>query len=107
MAALPAACDDASDAGDAPPEAPTGLSAAAADGGAHLTWGDNSDNETEFMVMRKLESDADFATIATVPFDTIQYHDAPLDAGATYVYMVMAMNDGGEASSEQITFTAP
>lgn len=99
------------DEGDGPddsrPEAPTDLMAAALDGGAHLTWEDNSDNETEFMIQRKLEADAEYTTVATVPFDTTQYHDAPLESGTTYMYMVMAMNDRGESAAAELTFTAP
>lgn len=103
-----AAC--ASDATDpvAAPAAPTMLSAAALGGGAHLTWTDNSDNETEFMIMRmEVGTDADYKTLASVPFNSTQYHDAPLTPGKSYMYMVMAMNDGGETNSNEITFAAP
>lgn len=41
--------------GASAPAAPTVLAAAPLAGGAHLTWADNSDNETEFMVMRMQE----------------------------------------------------
>jgi hypothetical protein len=102
------ACDDADDSGDeTPPAAPTGLMGEPLSGGAHLTWTDNSDDETEFMVQRKLEGDAAYTTVATVPFDTTQYHDAPLESGVTYMYMVMAMNDAGESESAEVTFAAP
>ena len=89
-----------------PPAAPTGLAAAPLSGGAHLTWTDNADNETEYMVMRK-QGAAEFAVVTTLPFDTEQYHDAPLTSGMTYMYMVMAMNDAGEVESNEVTFTAP
>jgi len=42
-----------------------------------------------------------------LPFNTQQYHDAPLTSGMTYVYMVMAMNDAGESDSNEVTFAAP
>lgn len=100
-----AACGD--DGGGAP-AAPSGLAAEALSGGAHLTWTDNADNEVEFMVMRKRDGvDTDFTTVATVPFDTEQYHDAPLTSGTTYRYAIMAMNDDGETMSAEISFTAP
>jgi len=90
------------------PAAPTGLAAAALSGGAHLTWTDNSDNETEFMIMRMQQGvDTEMQTIATVPFDTSQYHNAPLTSGQTYMFMVMAMNHAGETESNQVTFNAP
>lgn len=84
-------------------KAPTGLKAAPLDGGAHLTWSDNS-NEAEFMIERKSEK-SDWMTIATVPFDTTQYHDARIDPTMTYMYRVMPMSkDGkhGPASNEAI-----
>ncbi len=90
------------------PAAPTGLTAEPRTGGAHLTWTDNADNETEFMVMRmKNGVDTDYAVTATVPFDTEQYHDAPLTSGGTYMYMIMAMNDDGESESDEVAFNAP
>ena len=35
-------------------KAPSDLKAEPLDGGAHLTWKDNSDNEAEFMIERKM-----------------------------------------------------
>lgn len=93
--------------GGSAPAAPSNLTAEPLGGGAHLTWQDNSDDETEFMIMRKLQADPDFETIATVGADETQYHDAPLTSGETYVYVVMAMNDAGASESGEIEFTAP
>ena len=90
------------------PAAPTALGAESLTGGAHLTWSDNSDDETQFMVMRMEDGvDADYEIVATVPFDTEQYHDAPRTSGATYLAMVMAMNDDGESESNEVTCNAP
>lgn len=90
-------CSD-SGSGASVPAAPTELTAAVLSGGAHLTWKDNSSDETQFMIMRKeMGSTADFAVVATPTFNTTQYHDAPLTAGKTFMYMVMAMNDSGES----------
>ena len=94
--------------GDGAPAAPTGLTAEPSAGGAHLTWTDNSDNETEFMVMRMEDGvDADYEVVATVEFNATQYHDAPLTSGSTYMYQIMAMNDDGESLSNEVTFNAP
>ncbi len=102
------ACSAACGGEDGPPDPPSGLAAAAVAGGAHLTWSDNSDNEVEFMVMRQqVGVDAELLVLETVPFDTVQFHDAPLTAGQTYMYAVMAMNHSGESLSETITFAAP
>ena len=104
MAALPACGDDGAAAA---PAAPTGLAAAPLTGGAHLTWTDNSDDEVEFMIMRKTGAAGASTTIATVPFDSTAYHDAPLVSGTTYTYMVMAINDIGTTESNEVEFTAP
>ena len=100
------ACDG--DDEGSPPDPPEMLTAAPLEGGAHLTWVDGSDNETEFMVMRMdVTAGGQYETIATVPFDTTSYHDAPLTSGTTYKYMVMAMNDAGTSDSNEIELTAP
>ena len=104
--ALGACTDDSKTA--AVPAAPTMLTAEVLSGGAHLTWKDNSDNETQFMIMRKEAGGADFTTVATPTFNTTTYHDAPLTSGKTYVYMVMAMNDAGESpGSNEVMVAIP
>jgi fibronectin type III domain protein len=100
------ACSDEHGGGNGP-AAPSGLAAEALGDGAHLTWTDNSDDETGFMVMRMEHPDGDYEELGTVPFDTTQYHDEPLTSGTTYMYMVMAINDGGESDSNEVLFTAP
>ena len=104
-----AADANTADAGAGVPAAPSGLAAELLEGGAHLTWVDNSDDETQFMIMRKVEGAvADYALVASPPFDTTQYHDAPLDPGTTYMYMVIAMNDAGESEpSNEVTIAIP
>lgn len=99
--------DDDGGGGDGVPAAPSGLAVEELEGGAHVTWTDNSDNETQFMLMRK-DPGGDYEIIASPPFDTTQYHDAVLTAATTYTYMVMAMNDAGESEgSNEVEFTAP
>ena len=95
------------DDGATAPVAPTNLAAAPLSGGAHLTWVDNSDNETEFMIMRMVGVDTTYQELTTVPFDTTQYHDAGVTPGTVYMYQIMAMNDAGAAESNEVTFTAP
>jgi hypothetical protein len=104
-----AGCDDGGDHGGSGegPTAPTNLVVAPLAGGAHLTWADNSDNETEFMVMRmKVGTDSEYQHITSVVFNTVQYHDGPITAGE-YKYQVWAMNSDGESESEEVSFTAP
>lgn len=111
--ALSGACDaddDGSDddGGAAAPAAPEMLTAEELGGGAHLTWVDASDNEDEFMIMKMdVTAGGEYEHVANVPFDTTQYHDAPLVSGTTYMFMVTAMNDAGSTDSAEIEFTMP
>lgn len=90
------------------PTAPSELTAVPLTGGAHLTWKDNSNNEDNFMVLRKqMGTDADYKILATLPFDSIQYHDGPLTSGAAYSYKIMAMNGQGESESNAVELSAP
>lgn len=109
-ASVAAGCEsDGGHGGSGSPAAPTELMVGEMDGGAHLTWKDNSDNEATFMIERKAGTGS-FQTLATVPFDTVQYHDANLTAGTTYVYRVMAMGKvtgKDSAYSNEVTFMLP
>lgn len=89
--------------GDGTPAAPTNLAGSVLSGGAHLTWKDNSDDETQFMIMRmEVGGSGSYASIAMPTFNTTSYHDAPLTSGKTYMYMLHAINDAGtsEPSNE-------
>ena len=100
---------DGAHGGSGGPAAPTNLAVAEMEGGAHLTWKDNSDNEASFMIERKGGTSA-YQTLATVPFNTTQYHDPNLAAGTTYGYRVMAMGKtAGKDStySNEVTFMLP
>jgi len=90
-------------AGGTAPAAPTGLAVAKLGAGGHLTWTDASDNEDEFMIMRK-EGAGAYIELSTLAFNQTQYHDEPLTTGTTYVYMVMALNDGGQSSSNEVSY---
>ena len=108
-----AACggDDEHHGGDdGAPAPPSGLTVEELEGAAHLTWVDNSEDETQFMVMRmNVDEGGEYAAIASPPFDTIQYHDATgLVSGDTYMYVVHAMNDEGMSEpSNEVEWTAP
>jgi hypothetical protein len=78
-----------------PPEAPSGLAAAAASGAINLTWTDNSSNEVEFEIERSLTSESDYALLATVEADLVSYSDTSGVPGTTYYYRIRASNGGG------------
>jgi hypothetical protein len=104
--AIASGCGDSMDGMPAPP---SDLKVAELQGGAHVTWKDNSDNEGSFMLERKVGTAA-FTAYKTLDFNTTQYHDADVQAGMTYVYRVMAMpKSGGHGAdakySNEATFT--
>ena len=94
VAMIALACGSENEGSAAAVAAPSALKVAFLDGGAHLTWKDNSDDESEFMIERR-EGNADWDILDSVPFDTTQYHDADLGAGKKYTYRVMAMPKNG------------
>lgn len=90
---------------DAAPAAPTNLAASKLGTGIHITWTDNSDDEEEFMIMRKVGTAA-YAQLTSVTFNTTQFHDDPVMPGMLYTYHVMAMNGAGTSQpSNEVTFT--
>jgi hypothetical protein len=97
-----AACS--SDDGMAPPAAPTNLAVSSLTGGGHLTWTDNSDNEDQFIIMRRTAAGT-FSDIDMVPFNQTQYHDSSVAAGTAYVYKIAAINAAGETLSNEVMFT--
>jgi hypothetical protein len=98
LAALGASSCGGHDSGGEP-NPPSDLMVSEMDGGAHLTWKDNSDNEGSFMLERKVGTDA-FAVYKTLDFNTTVYHDADVKAGMAYGYRVMAMpKSGGHTAS--------
>ena len=100
--------------GEAPeataPVAPANLTAIPMAGGAHLTWKDASTDLQHFMVMRMMHDGptaGQMTTLATIAPTSAEYHDATIESGMTYMYMVSAMNDVGEGDSNEVTFIAP
>lgn len=87
---------------------PSDLAAAAAGTGVHLTWRDNSPDETSFMVMRMMHGSTDETEhLATLAANATDYHDTSVESGMTYMYTVVAISDAGEAESGPIEFVAP
>jgi hypothetical protein len=65
-----------------------------------LSWQDNSNNETGFIIQRSTGGNS-FATIRTVPANVITYADSSLVAGL-YDYQVIATNAAGNANPSNI-----
>jgi FtsP/CotA-like multicopper oxidase with cupredoxin domain len=89
------------------PTAPTALAATVQTGPqVRLTWTDNANNETGFVVERGADG-VTFAQIATVGprtsgSATVTYVDATVTAGNTFFYRVKAVNNGGSSAYSPI-----
>jgi fibronectin type 3 domain-containing protein len=86
------------------PAAPTGMTAVAGNGQASLTW-NASTGATSYNVKRATTSGGPYTAIAAGMTST-SYADSSLTNGATYYYVVSAVNSGGEsANSAQASAT--
>ena len=94
------------------PAAPSNLSGTVASSTQiNLTWTDNSDNESNFELLRKIDSGS-FLHLATTSADVTSYNDAGLSVNKTYEYQVRAYNSVGYSSTTSsgsltTTFPAP
>lgn len=91
-----------------PPAAPSGLTAVAVSTSQiNLAWTDNSTDETNFQIERKLTVGGTFALVATVGAGIIVYSDGGLTPSTSYTYRVRAINAGGNSaySNEAVAVT--
>ncbi len=96
-----------SDSDPATPAAPSGLSASLMTNQPHLVWTDNSSDETEFVIERKIGAGA-FAEVATETFNIEQYHDMSAVPATDYTYRVKARNAAGDsAPSNEFQISTP
>ena len=88
---------------------PTLLAATAASySQADLSWQDNADNETSFVVQRRPASGGDFADVATLGTDAAAFVDTGVSGSTAYVYRVAAKNGVAQSPwSAEATVTTP
>ncbi|MFC1752220.1 fibronectin type III domain-containing protein [Thermoproteota archaeon] len=80
------------------PNAPTGLSAQAMSvSRIDLSWVDNSDDESGFIIERCLDGSS-FVPITSVGQNSSSYSDTGLDANTTYYYRVYSNNKAGNSA---------
>lgn len=91
------------------PAAPTNLAAAAASSKrVNLTWRDNSNNETGFIIERSTNKGLSWVRIAQTGAGATSYADTTVSARKTYWYRVRATNQAGvSAPSNVATVTTP
>ncbi|GEM_PF-4880451 len=91
------------------PDTPTNLIATAVSTTQiNLTWNDNSNNEMQFRIERKIGSGA-FAFLTNKAAGSISHSDAGLTPNTTYTYRVRAENNAGSSgfSNEATAATGP
>ncbi len=88
------------------PASPTNLTAiAASNTQINLTWLDNSNTETAFLIERKTGSSVAYAQVATVAANTTSYQDQGLNPNTTYTYRVRADGIGTSGYTNEATAT--
>ncbi|MCS7033590.1 MAG: fibronectin type III domain-containing protein, partial [Phycisphaerae bacterium] len=89
------------------PAAPGNLTAdAATPGRVTLTWTDNSDNESGFLVQRR-QGSGEFDSGVTVAADGTTFVDTSVQPSTTYTYRVTAFNAAGSSTPVEVTVTTP
>ncbi|MBX3173688.1 MAG: fibronectin type III domain-containing protein [Gemmatimonadaceae bacterium] len=85
------------------PLAPSALGATVASGTqVDLTWTDNSDNETGFIIERCLGTTCTPAPVDTVPANTVAYSDDALTQDNNYRWRVRALNAVGTSNATAV-----
>ena len=81
-----------------PPSSPSNLQSSMVDNTyVALSWADNSDNEESFELQRRLQNGS-WATLVTLPADTISYEDKTMEIGNAYEYQLRAANKTGNSA---------
>ncbi|MBI4304536.1 MAG: fibronectin type III domain-containing protein [Chloroflexi bacterium] len=92
------------------PSAPTSLAATAASAAqVNLTWTDNANNESGFLIQRATNNTFTAGlTTATVAANAVSYNDTTVAGATTYYYRVYATNSAGNsAASNMASVTTP
>ncbi|MEM9542111.1 MAG: DUF4114 domain-containing protein [Cyanobacteria bacterium P01_E01_bin.42] len=80
------------------PNAPGNLAAVEEGGQVRLTWQDNSDNETGFVLERSPDQN-NWTVITNISANLTEYLDTSLTTSGTYFYRVRATNGVGSSAS--------
>ncbi|MET0243560.1 MAG: hypothetical protein ABW174_08825, partial [Flavitalea sp.] len=81
-----------------PPVAPGNLLLTQIAGEVKLTWSDNSQNESRFIVERSTFDSTHFLILDSVAANTITYSDKTIKPGNVYYYRVRANNTAGTSA---------
>ena len=92
------------------PAAPTQLMASLVNPNlVQLSWTDNADNETGFILERSEDNNSSYAQLAVMPENTVAFDDLSVLPGTAYYYRVQATAPGASSaySNEVWVFTGP
>lgn len=79
------------------PNAPSGTTATAVSGSRiNLTWVDNSNNESGFVIRRSTDGTS-FSSVDTVAANVTSYSNTGLASNTTYYYRIKAINQAGSS----------
>ena len=67
-----------------------------------ITWVDNSNNEDEFIIERRIESNVDYGTFYYVEENITSFDDLDVQIGESYCYRISASNVMGESHSSEV-----
>lgn len=72
---------------------PTNLATVVAERSVSLSWEDNSDGETGYVLQRQAEDESSFTPIASLTADAISFSDHDVIDGVTYSYRIQTTSD--------------
>ena len=84
------------------PTAPTNLQASDSGSNVQLSWDDLSNNETDFVIERRLQGSSSWANLATRPANSNQFSDFTAIGGDSYEYRVKAINGGAHSTYSNV-----
>ncbi len=87
------------------PTPPSGLSASQQGQRVRLTWSDNSNNESFFLIDRAAQPTGPWSTIGLLAANTTTYQDQQVSPGQTYWYRVLACTLLGCSASGLVSIT--
>ena len=79
------------------PNAPSNLTVSVEEGFFILMWQDNSSDETEFVLYRKVFSEG-YRFLEVLPANTTVFADFDVEPGVYYTWYVVAYNANGESA---------
>lgn len=82
-----------------PPATPTNLAVSIISSTQlNLSWTDNSNTESSYVVERKIGMDGNYSLVTTLPADSTSFQDTNLQKGVLYYYRVAASNNFGKSA---------